>query len=140
MPFKTALSYYSMGLFFFYSNRHWYRQPVALSNNSGCQWTFYENTTGNPASIRFAYNVTGKDEGSVTVSVINSVSQDIGSFLTWTSSGTEKTFEAYGAKKNEKYLISWNELTEAGSIENEITKEKYCWDNKTNKHRNIVCQ
>lgn len=60
--------------------------------------------------------------------------------MQWTSAGIDKTFEANGSEKNEKYLISWNESTEAGSITNEMTQQQWRWDIKANNHRNITCQ
>jgi hypothetical protein len=121
------------------SNFKWFDGTSTITGYNG-YWTFHDTAAGNPGVIRFAYNVAGYQEGNVTVSVINPASADYNSYLSWTSNGLNKSFEAYSSKTGEKYLISWNDLSEAGSIENVVTQQTWCWDSKVNNHRNIACQ
>jgi hypothetical protein len=63
-----------------------------------------------------------------------------GSYLEWTERGNDMSFEAFDAAKNDKLLIAWDKVSEAGYISNLVSGEKYCWDTKQNGHVDVACQ
>ena len=122
------------------SNFTWYRGTSTITGNAG-YWDFYDTSLVNgvhPAVIRMSYNASG-DDGTFKVAVVNSADSSFGSYLSWTSSGTSKSFSAFNAPKSEQISIRWNDLTEAGTLENVATGEKACWDSETNGHADIPC-
>jgi hypothetical protein len=120
------------------SNFVWFTGASVITGRQG-SWTFYDTVGGGTPSIRFTYELTDA-QNTVNVMVIDENSAGKGSYLQWTERGNDMSFEAYGAEKNEKFLIAWNKISEAGSISNLITGEKYCWDTKQNGHVDIACQ
>lgn len=123
------------------SNFKWYEGTSTITGSSG-YWTFYDTASVNgaySADLRFSYNITGINNGQVKVEVINPIDTSFGSYLQWTSNGTAKSFTANDAKKQEVVLIQWDEVTEAGFIQNVTKNEKYCWDTKQNNHADITC-
>jgi hypothetical protein len=120
------------------SNFVWFTGASVITGRQG-SWTFYDTVGGGTPSIRFTYEFTDA-HNTVNVMVINESNAGKGSYLQWTERGNDMSFEAYGAEKNEKFLIAWNKISEAGSISNLITGEKYCWDTKQNGHVDIACQ
>jgi hypothetical protein len=118
----------------------WYTGTSTITGKNG-SWTFYDTSLVNgehPATIRFDYSV-GSPTESVKVSVVNPADTSYGCYLLWTAAGSEKTFEAFDAKKPETILIGWNDVTEAGYLQNVTTGEKACWGSKETGHADIVC-
>jgi hypothetical protein len=120
------------------TNFVWFTGTSVITGRQGT-WVFNDTAHGGTPSIRFAYDMA-RTRDVVTVSVIQEGNPTKGSYLEWIESGNEMSFEAYGAEKNEKFLISWDKVTEAGYISNLVSGDKYCWDTKQNSHRDIACQ
>jgi hypothetical protein len=116
----------------------WFTGTSTITGREG-SWTFYDTANGGTPSIAFSYQVTDV-KNSVRVTVVDQRSAGIGSYLEWVEQGTAMSFEAFGSEKNEKFIIAWDKVTEAGSIENLVTTEKYCWDTKENNHQDIACE
>jgi hypothetical protein len=120
------------------SNFVWFTGISVITGRQG-SWTFYDTVSGGTPSIRFTYEITDA-QNTVKAMVIDERSADKGSYLQWTERGNDMSFEAFGAEKNEKFLIAWDKITEAGSISNMVSAERYCWDTKQNGHVDIACQ
>ncbi len=120
-------------------NFTWFDGTATITGKVG-YWTFYDTAAGNPGFYRFAYDFTDATNGQLTVTNIKSGDKDFGSYMKWSSAGRTKSFEAYGSAKPEKYLITWDEFTEAGSLTDVLKNVSYCWDSKLYNHRTIACQ
>jgi hypothetical protein len=118
----------------------WFDGTATITGKSG-YWTFYDTAAVNgeyPGFYRFEYEI-GDPIEQVKASVVKQDDPDYGCFLKWAADGDDRSFEAYDAKKPETVLISWDAVTEAGSVENLTTGEKYCWDTKENGQVDIPC-
>jgi hypothetical protein len=120
------------------SNFVWFTGTSVITGRQG-SWTFYDTASGGTPSIRFDYTITDQ-QNTVKVTVIDERNAGKGSYLEWTERGNDMSFEAFDAAKNDKLLIAWDKVSEAGSISNLVSGEKYCWDTKQNGHIDITCQ
>ena len=120
------------------SNFVWFTGVSVITGRQGT-WTFNDTINGGTPLVQFTYEITDA-KNIVKMTMIDQTRPDANSYLQWSEQGSAMTFKAYGAEKNEKYLISWDKITEAGSIENLVNQDKYCWDTKQNNHADITCQ
>ena len=119
----------------------WFEGVSTVTGKHGT-WTFYDTAmTGGqyPAFVQFAYDVRNQADAEVKVSIIKQDDQYFGNYLQWAVDGDACTFEAYDAQTPETILISWNKVTESGSVENVTTGAKACWDTKVNGYQDISC-
>ncbi|MBD3419160.1 MAG: hypothetical protein GF398_03480 [Chitinivibrionales bacterium] len=118
----------------------WFEGTSTITGNAG-YWVFHDTTLASgiyPELIKFTYETSDARE-EVKVEVVKQNDIEYGSYLQWTALGAEMFFESFDATQPETVLISWNEAVESGYIENVTSGEKYCWDTKSNGHKDIPC-
>jgi len=123
----------------------WYEGTSTITGKSG-YWVFHDTAEGYPAVFKISYdvNIDGETKGGVVLSVIDQANVNYGNYIKWSWDGTARAFETYDVANDkgvsEKYLISWDAVSEAGSIENLIDNQKYCWAEKSLNHMDIQCR
>lgn len=117
----------------------WFTGTSGFEGRSGT-WSFNPPAdASDEGEYRFSYAFSSLTSGKIKAENLDPKSDRYLGYLEWSLDGSSRTFEAYSPKKDTTWRIDYDALSQAGSVTNQTTGHKACWDTRDNGHQDIAC-